>query len=360
MTFCALLNAFFSLLLLPALLFGGEDQLEKMSLDEKIAQLFVLPAAPFLGEAHLAQLEAIIQKHSIGGFLCKQGTGAEHKAFAIRLNALSKIPPLLMRDAEWGAAQQLTDGKRFQSHNALGQLENKEEITVFGECIGLELKELHVSLNLAPVVDLGSEGSFLIQRVFSSDPYAVALCAKNYLLGLKKAGVYGCLKHFPGHGFATGDSHLTLPRLETNLEISLQPFRELIKEKGLIDFVMVAHLIVPAIDPDYPSTLSKKTVTELLKKEMGFSGLVITDALNMEALAKNYTPEEVGLLAYSAGNHFLLYGNHLEEGVRDILDNLFPRAFARLKKGFESGELSVAELDARVLQILSQKAKMAR
>lgn len=330
-----------------------------MNLDQKLGQLFILPAVPAFGPKHFAKLEELVKKYPVGGFLMKQGSAQAHRDLVklLKSSMANEVAPFFIRDAENGSRGQIEGCIDVPLATVLGTL-CSEEIASFSKKIADDLASFEIQINLAPVLDLKGSCSWIAPRCFDSDPLKVASAARTYILAAKKVGVASCLKHFPGHGFASGNSHDFLPVVNTHVDEALLPYKELIAKNVPIDFIMVGHLLVPAIDEQLPSSLSKKTITSLLKEELGFNGLVMTDALNMDALRKNYTPEKIGMLAYSAGNHLLLYGHHLELEVNEILNNTFPRVFKRLKLAFEVGDLSTEELDSRVLEILRKKQSL--
>ena len=177
---------------------------------------------------------------------------------------------------------------------------------------------------------------------------------------MQKARVLACVKHFPGHGDTDVDSHWDLPLISHSLthlnEIEWPPFQRAIEEG--VAAVMSAHLLLPSID-DIPTSLSK-SCHDVLRNELGFQGLVITDALNMRALSKRFTPEEIAVKAKKAGADLLLYGDHKGPNVDEIMRESVPRAFFALKGAYETGELSIQELDESVLRILEAKEGIQR
>lgn len=204
-------------------------------------------------------------------------------------------------------------------------------------------------LNFAPVVDVNNnpENPVIHDRSFGDDPQRVARLAKLFAQGLQDSGIIACAKHFPGHGDTNVDSHLDLPAIKHDKErlntVELVPFKKLI-DAG-IGAVMLAHLYVPAFDatPNQPSSMSYPIVTEKLKNNLGFKGLVITDGLGMQAITKHYKPGELELQAFLAGNDILLC-------PLDV-----PKAIALIEEEIKTGRVSEAELDSRVLKILKAK-----
>lgn len=355
----------FLILFIPFLLWGSwvEEELGKMTLDQKIGQLFVAPACPLRDADHFADWLQIMKNYHIGNAIVKESDPISQVHFLNRLQKASELPLLITADAEWGLAMRMTDTIAYPRNLALGALNDLNLIYELGCEIGRQAKRVGIRMNLAPVADINSnpDNPVIKTRSFGDDPQKVADCVAAFANGLQSAGVLACAKHFPGHGDTTLDSHYDLPvvfhplsRLET---VELIPFKRAAK-KG-IAALMTAHLYVPAIDPIYPSSLSP-TCIEWIRKKLKFQGLIITDALNMKAIADRYSPEEIGVLARKAGSDLLLYGDHIAPNVDEILRETIPRAFKALKEAYLSDELDLSELDASVLRILRAKEGIER
>lgn len=337
------------------------NSLKEMSLEEKVGQLFVVPCCPTREEAHFEDLKRLIESCHIGGVIVKQGDRVSQIALLNRLQKKSKYPLLTMADYEWGLAMMMKSEAPHPKNAILGEIGDLELISEVGEKIAQDALSVGVALNLAPVVDVNSNPNNPIigVRSFGEDPEWVAECSLAFIEGAKKAGGLTCAKHFPGHGDTDLDSHKALPILNHSMErlkqVELLPFQKGIE--GGIDFIMVGHLLVPVIDAVYPATLSEKCVQKLLKEEMGFSGLVITDALNMKALSE-YSPEEAAFLARKAGCDLLLYGTHISEKVDSLLRDQIPRAYNAVLEAYKSGLLDVCRLDETVEKILEKKERV--
>jgi beta-glucosidase-like glycosyl hydrolase len=199
-------------------------------------------------------------------------------------------------------------------------------------------------------------------RSFGEDPVQVAIRSQCVMRGIQSMGVLACAKHFPGHGDTAIDSHVGLPVLEHDWKrlqrVELFPFLCLI-EAG-VKVVMSGHLCLSAIveEPLLPATFSKKMITDLLQTQFGFKGLVISDALNMKALSRDYSPSQIAIKALLAGHDLLLYGDHIAPNVDQILRNDVPQAIAAIKAAVEKGEISEALIDAKVEKILKVKEEM--
>lgn len=214
-----------------------------------------------------------------------------------RYQAQARVPLMIGFDGEWGLAMRLDSTISFPRQLMLGAISDNDLIYQMGMDIGKQMRRLGIHVNFAPVIDVNNNPNnpVINDRSFGDDVDNVGIKGLAYLHGLQHAGVLACGKHFPGHGDTDTDSHYDLPvirhsraRLDT---IELQPFRQLIK-RGM-GSTMIAHLSIPALDntPNLPSTLSPKIVDDLLRKELGFEGLVFTDALNMKGITKFSPPE---------------------------------------------------------------------
>jgi beta-glucosidase-like glycosyl hydrolase/CubicO group peptidase (beta-lactamase class C family) len=263
--------------------------------------------------------------------------------------SLSQVPLMIAQDAEWGVSMRIDSTIRFPWQMTLGAIQDDSLIYQMGRQIGKECKRLGVHVNFAPVVDVNSNPNnpIINNRSFGEDPQRVAQLSLAYMQGLQDEGVLACAKHFPGHGDTDSDSHKTLPTINHSKErldsMELIPFKYLF-DKGL-GSVMVAHLNIPSLDDtdSLASTLSKKVVTDLLKEELAFDGLVFTDALNMKGVSKFYEPGEVDLKALLAGNDVLLF-------AQDV-----PKAIVKIKEAIEKNIISQEYVDERCRKILMAK-----
>ncbi len=306
-------------------LINPEELVNKMSLRQKIAQLCIVAAVSnevfnkeFLKNAPYrmdqAYVEDLISIYQVGGIIFLGG-GFTHEEAAItqRFQALSPhIPLLIALDAEWGLNMRLQNGFRFPRNMTLGALQDNDLIYQMAYEIGLQLAEIGVHINLAPVMDVNNNPAnpIINSRSFGSNPENVAQKGIAYINGLQDAGIIACAKHFPGHGDTDIDSHLALPvithdraRLDT---IELVPFKAAI-ETGVMA-VMTAHIQVPALEPNasLPASLSRKISTDLLRNELGFEGLIISDGLGMQGVTNQHKVGDIEVRALQAGADILL------------------------------------------------------
>lgn len=256
-------------------------------------------------EGDLARLAEL----GVGGFCVYDGAKEEIARLCSALQSKAPEPLLMCGDYEWGTGRHVKGGTLFPPMMAVGASGSEELAYRKGLVTGREARALGVDWVLAPVVDLATrpENPIVNTRAFGDEPGAASRLARAFLRGLAEAGCRGCLKHFPGHGESWIDSHLDLPRLELSREAlwerELVPYRELASSCGA---VMLGHLLIPALDPEHPVSLSRAAVTGLLRGTLGFKGLVATDALLMGAIARHYGLKEAAVLAVNAGVDVLL------------------------------------------------------
>lgn len=337
--------------------------LKELTLEEKLGQLIIAPACPQRSDdRHVKDLKEAIERWHVGGFLLKQGTLKQSGDLVTALKAgQEKIPLLFGADAEWGLSMRISDAPQYPRNMTLGAVQDLDLLEAMGDEIGREMRQLGLHLNLAPVIDVNSnpKNPVIYTRSFGDNPQEVSRRGLLIMQGMQKKGILACAKHFPGHGDTFVDSHVDLPYVNKTLfemeKLELIPFKALIK--GGVDFIMTAHLMIPKVD-DQPVTLSQKWVSEVLRKQLGFDGIVITDALNMEGIAKGRTPGEVAVGAFLAGHDLLLYGDHIAPRIDEILEEMIPKALSALKQAVLEGVIDEAEIDRRVERILEMKKRM--
>ena len=328
----------------------AEKQLSQLSLEEKLGQFFMIAAYSGKGESHLLEIENAIKKDKIGGVIWFQGTKTDFLTASKRMQLASKVPLIYGMDAEWGASMRLEGEKRFPYAYTLGAADDLSLTKRIAEMMAQECQELGIHISFGPVADVHSnpKNPVIGFRSLGENPEKVGNHVAEFVKGFEENGVLSNLKHFPGHGNTAVDSHLDLPiinRSKVEIDaIDWLPFREGIRNGA--SSVMVGHLNVPALDPSgTPSSLSKVIIKDYLQAELGFKGLVISDALNMKAVADRYGKAEVAVLAFQAGCDIL------------VCPESIPDAILALKKKVESGEISMEEINARCLKVLKAKEK---
>lgn len=261
-------------------------------------------------------------------------------------------PPLFISiDHEGGKINRLVKPfTKFPGNSYIGELGSPKVAFQFGIVIGKELKSVGININYAPVVDVDTNRNSPVigPRAFSREPEVCGRMGSAVCRGLQKMGIIAVAKHFPGHGDTTEDSHFSLPKVEKTLEeleaIELIPFRRVIRSR--IEAVMSAHIFNPQLDPQYPATLSRATLTEILRKKLRFSRLIISDDMEMKAITDKYDPIQSAVLAIKAGCDLLIYRG----------DGGLPEAqIEAISKAVEQGEIPVAQLEESITRISTAK-----
>jgi beta-N-acetylhexosaminidase len=258
----------------------------------------------------------------------------------------------------------LSDVIAFPRNLTLGAVQDLSLLYQLGQEIGRQCRLVGTHINLAPVIDVNSNplNPIIHMRSFGEDPLQVSFRGEMLMRGMQSQGIYACAKHFPGHGDTSIDSHIDLPFVMHDREqlqkIELFPFNWLIQSG--VKAIMSAHLYVNALAeaPQLPATLSKQIVTDLLRNQMCFEGLIISDALNMKALTNRYSAKQIAVEALSAGHDLLLYGDHIAPNIDQILRSDLPEAFAALKQAVESKKISEEQIDAHVNKIIQAKREL--
>ncbi len=278
------------------------------------------------------------------------------------LQAATPVPPLLISvDQEGGRINRLKPAYGFPpsySQQYLGTLNDRQFTHECAEITAHTLQSAGINLNLAPVVDLNINPDNPIighyERSFSADPDIVTTHSLEVIAAHHEAGVLTTLKHFPGHGSSTGDSHQGFVDVtDTWSEIELEPFRNIIKA-GVCDVVMTAHIFNAHLDPDYPATLSKPTITGILRDQLRWNGVVITDDMGMGAITQYFGFETAIELAIKAGADILAYANN-----SSVFDPTIPaRAFQVIKGLAESGVIKESRIDQSYRRIMRLKERL--
>ena len=337
----------------PLIVVGDEYQekwvdsvYSSMNLVQKVGQLFVVQAFSNKGVSHSEKISNEIINNAIGGLIFSNGSPKKQINLTNSYQELSNIPLLIGMDAEWGLSMRLDSTFSFPWNMTLGAIKDNMLIKQVGSRIAAHCKRIGVNFNFAPVVDINTNPNNPIigNRSFGESIENVSLKSLNFMKGQQEMNVLSSAKHFPGHGDTSTDSHKTLPiikhKKEKILNVELKPFINLINN-GL-ESVMIAHLEVPSLEKTIglPSTLSYSIVTELLKNDLGFKGLIITDALEMKGLSSFKSTGNLDMLAFKAGNDILLMSENVSEGVNSIIDE------------YNKGSISEIRLSHSVKKIL--------
>jgi len=330
------------------------------SLKQAVAQM-VMPRieGAQLSDAAYRKAMAAYAADGIGGFILFGGDIDSTPRYLAELRERAGLPLLISSDVERGLGQQLSGGTRFPSQRAVASAtgrRSKKDAELLGrmlDAVRIETRAAGIHIVFSPVMDVNNnpDNPIICTRSFGEDPETVEWFGRHYIRGLQKAdaggypGLLACAKHFPGHGDTDQDSHSVLPVIRADRSrlnrVELPPFREAVKDG--VGTVMVAHLLVPALDPAKPVTFSKKVVTALLREGMEFNGLIFSDALDMGALAGEYSQDEIAVRAVEAGMDVLLH----PVDARITIDAVV--------KAVEKGRLTETRINESVERILAAK-----
>ncbi len=300
-----------------------DSVMKTLTLDQQIAQCIWIAGYSNRDISHEVEVTDLIRKYGVGGIVFFQGTAEKQAELTNYYQSISKVPLLISLDAEWGTGMRLQNVERFPYQMTLGAIQNDSLIYQFGKAVAMQFKRLGMQVNFAPVLDINvnAQNPVINFRSFGENRENVAAKGTMYMKGLQDNGILATGKHFPGHGDTNVDSHLDLPLISHTRarldSIELFPFRKLIGEG--IGSLMVAHLNLPSLDTStgLPSTLSHIIITDLLKKELGFNGLIVTDAMNMKGVTKYFKPGEADAKALEAGNDVAEFVTDVEATIRE-------------------------------------------
>ena len=330
-------------------------KLENMTLDEKIAQMLVVY---YVGSNYDDTLKSVITEVKPGGFILMENNITTYENTLNLVKSMQKdseIPMLITIDNEGGNVQRFTNISDLEVSDVpamynVGLKNDKNLAYNIGKLMALELRTIGVNVDFAPVLDVFSNPNNKVigNRAFSSDANIVSTLGLSVGKGLEDNKVMACYKHFPGHGNTDVDSHYDMPVINKSLEELYD--EELIPFKNAIDngasMIMIGHINMPKIsNDDKPASLSYEIVTNLLKNELNYKGLVITDALNMGALKNTYTDKEIYVHAINAGVDLLLMPNGSRNAIKYI------------KEAIDSNDVKVSQIDESVKKILTYKYK---
>lgn len=322
---------------------------KNLSQDEKLGQLFIVALYTNKGEDYISQVRNIVTNDKIGGLILMQDDAAREINLVNEFQQKSKVPLMIGMDAEWGLYQRIATAHKFPWAMTLGAIQDKNLVYQMAAKIAEDCHRMGINWDFAPVVDVNTnpDNPIIGNRSFGSEVSNVISSALSYSNGLQDNNILAAIKHFPGHGDTSTDSHLDLPVVSHNIDrlntVELAPFKALM-DKG-IGGVMVAHLYVPNLESGkgIPASVSKNIITGLLKDKLGYKGLIITDALNMGAVANKYKPGELDAMAFKAGNDIMLFSQGVSEGKKLI------------QKAIDKGEIPQSRVEESVKKILLTK-----
>ncbi|MHC1778790.1 MAG: glycoside hydrolase family 3 N-terminal domain-containing protein [Bacteroidales bacterium] len=328
-----------------------ESILSQMTVREKLAQLFIVSFSSDTNDISTINAINEIKNERVGGVILMNSSLTPAVKMINYLQSISEIPLLVTIDGEWGAAMRFDSIVPFPRQMQLGALSDESLVYKMGYAIGKQAKRLGVDVNFAPTVDINNnpKNPVINTRSFGENSILVANYGIAYMRGMKDAGVPGSAKHFPGHGDTDVDSHKSLPLIPFGKKrldsLELFPFKSLI-ESG-VDMVMVAHLQIPSLDSSgRPASISRKIVSDLLRRDLEFGGLIVTDALNMKGVSDHFPAETLPLEAFKAGSDIIL----MPEKV--------PDALSVMERAVQSGEISLHSINMRCMKMLMLKKRL--
>ncbi|WP_159800423.1 glycoside hydrolase family 3 N-terminal domain-containing protein [Flavobacterium sp. MK4S-17] len=321
----------------------------KLSFDERVGQLFMVAAYSNKDMEHVKSIDKLVTDYKVGGLIFFQGGPVRQAKLTNRYQAESEVPLFIGIDAEWGLSMRLDSTYRYPWNMTLGAVQDMSLLETMGEQMGMQANRMGIHFNFAPVLDINSNPANPIigNRSFGEDRQNVAERALALMRGIQSQGIYATGKHFPGHGDTASDSHYGLPYLPFDRQrldnIEFYPYKKLFDE-GLAS-IMVAHLNVPSIEAakNYPTSISYNVITNILKGELGFKGLIFTDALNMKGASSYMQPGDIDLEAFLAGNDVLLFAENV------------PVAIEKFRQAFVDNVLTEERLSYSVKKILAHK-----
>lgn len=335
-----------------------EDPMEKlinsMSLEEKLGQMLI---AGIQGYEVSEGAVKLIEEHKIGGFILFGSNIKSASQLTSLVNSLkgsnraNKLPLLISVDEEGGRISRIPKSiKNVPTSEEVGRTRDEEFANEIGKLLAEKVGAFGFNMNFAPVLDINSNPNNPVigNRAFGSSKEIVRDLGVQTMLGIKQKGIIPVIKHFPGHGDTSVDSHIGLPKVMHDLKrlkaFELAPFEQAIRQGA--DCVMVAHILLPSIDPDSPATLSKTMITDILRKQLDFQGVVITDDMTMGAIVQNYEIGEAAVQSINAGSDIILVA-HQEENVLAVLN--------AVKAAVEQGSVTEEQIDSSVYRIIKLK-----
>ncbi|SET71335.1 beta-N-acetylhexosaminidase [Salinibacillus kushneri] len=328
---------------------------ESMSLDEKIGQMIM---AGIEGTTTNPETIKLIEDYKVGGviFFSENLTSVGQSLDLVnglkRTNASNKVPLFLSVDQEGGRVERLPGIEGLPTNQEISQRENPKLSYQIGKILGQELKAFGMNLNFAPVMDVNSNPNNPVigDRSFSNDPSLVSKLGVQTIKGMADENVISVIKHFPGHGDTSVDSHLELPKIDKSVrelqQMELIPFTNAINEGA--DMVMVAHILFPQLDEEYPSSMSKPIITDVLRNELNFDGVVITDDMVMDAIDGHYHTGNAAVKSVKAGSDIIL----VSRGYDKIVET-----FEAMKQAVTVGEIGEERINESVNRIIALKQK---
>ncbi len=329
-----------------------DSVMNSLTLREKIAQLFMVAAYSNRDQSHVDEIAELVRDEKIGGLCFFQGGPVRQANLTNYYQSLAYVPLLISMDAEWGLGMRLDSTISYPRQMMLGAMDDNRLIYHMGVDIANQLKRIGVHMNFAPVVDINNnpQNPVINTRAFGEEREMVTQKGLAYMMGLQDNGILACAKHFPGHGDTDTDSHYDLPLLKQNWSridtLELYPFRQLV-QNGVAS-VMVGHMEIPALESKsrLASSLSHGIVTSMLVGDLGFNGLIVTDALNMKGVTNFHKPVELNYKALKAGNDIILFPSKVKASI------------SKIENEVKRGRFPVEEIERRCRKIIEAKYRV--
>ncbi|QAA33958.1 beta-N-acetylhexosaminidase [Clostridium manihotivorum] len=332
-----------------------KEKVKSLTLEEKIGQLAIIG---FEGTEMNDNIKELIQNYHVGGVIFfKENITSRSQALSL-VEAMKNyngnaIPLFLAVDEEGGRVSRIpSEYLKLPSSGYIGKKNNEVLSNKVGEILGDEVGSLGLNLDFAPVLDINSnpKNPIIGDRSFGNNADLVSRLGLSTMKGIQSKGIISAVKHFPGHGDTSVDSHKGLPLVNNDLtrlrSFELIPFKNAIDNGA--DMVMVAHILLPKVDSNYPSSLSKNVITDLLRKELGFNGVIITDDMTMGAITLNYDINKAAVTSLKAGSDMVLVCHDFNK-EKTVLDSI--------RNAVSNKELTEEEIDEKVYRILKLKEK---
>lgn len=332
------------------------DQISKMTLEEKIGQMLIVGVEAYNFNDNT---KSLVQKYKVGGIIALGENVKNTKQLLNLLNSIRKenqknnIPLFMSIDEEGGRISRVPkEFKKLPTNKAIGQINDNDFSYKIGRILADEIRAFGFNMDFAPVLDVNSnpKNPVIGDRSFSSDADTVSNLGVQTMKGIRSRSVIPVVKHFPGHGDTSVDSHLGLPSVNNDLkrlkDVELIPFVEAIKNN--VEAVMIAHILLPKIDKENPSSMSKTIITDILRTDLNYDGVVITDDMTMGAIMKNYDIGEAAVKSVNAGTDIVLVCHGFDKEVEVI---------NALKDAVSKGDIQEKRIDESVYRILKLKKK---
>lgn len=332
------------------------EQIEKMTIDEKIGQMILVGIDGYtLNE----NTKSLLQKSKVGGVILFADNVQETNQLLKLLNSLksenqqNKIPLFLSVDEEGGRVTRMpAEFKKIPTSKAIGKIDDEKLSYNIGSSIAYEIGSFGFNMDFAPVLDINSNPNNPVigNRSFGTNVSIVSSLGIQTMKGIQSQNIIPVVKHFPGHGDTSVDSHMGLPSVNNDLKrlksFELKPFADAIKNNA--DAVMIAHILLPKIDKENPSSMSKTIITDILRKDLKFNGVIITDDMTMGAITKNYNISEAAIKSVKAGTDIVLVCHGYDNELAVI---------NALKNSVAKGDISEKRIDESVYRIMTLKGK---